>query len=147
MSKMNETKNVGNGQSTSLYTGEGVTQTWNRVLFENLTEKLDDSKLTAKMQAHFPERDYFQPVSRVRSFFNTGKYGFGLSPDYDAQGNVIKLNEMPKEFRLHKFVNGKISKGFGQKGTTKSVTNDLIAAAIAAKQAAKSKNNADKSSK
>ena len=50
------------------------------------------------MMKEFPNKDKMQPVGRVRSWYNTGRYGFGngdntknddahRSVGYDAEGN------------------------------------------------------------
>ena len=69
------------GTTTGMTTGEGVTAVWNLLLKANAEAKLTDEQLTAAMQEEFPGRDYFQPVPRIRSWYNCGRYGLGYDPD------------------------------------------------------------------
>lgn len=99
---------AGDGKSKGLVGGLGVTATWNALLAANAKAKLTDEQLTARMQEEFPDRDKFQPVARVRSWYNNGKFGFGTGPNsklegaarsygYDENGVAISRSGPPKK--------------------------------------------------
>lgn len=66
------------GYSVGLKSKIGVTATWNKYFMANFKSRLTDDQLTDAMLAEFPKRETVQPVPRVRSWFNSGKYGFGV---------------------------------------------------------------------
>ena len=81
--------------------GVGVVETWNKLLKANAKAKLTDEQLMDAMAAEFPDREKFQPVARVRSWYNNGRYNLGLGDDkkqlpenrsvpYDKDGNKMK---------------------------------------------------------
>jgi len=95
------------GLNVGLKSGVGVTATWNKLLGENVKAKLTDEQLQAAFKKDFPQRDYLQPIGRVRSFYNTGRYGFGKgegvrlegadrSVAYDENGEPIKRQPFGK---------------------------------------------------
>lgn len=61
--------------------GLGITATWNKYLEANAKKKLTDEQLYDAMMEEFPGKEKMQPVARVRSWYNTGRYGFGKGPD------------------------------------------------------------------
>lgn len=74
------------GQSVGLTTKVGVIESWNHFLFTNVQlakvnspeePPLTDEQLMDAMKAEFPLRTYFQPVKRIRSWYNCGRYGQG----------------------------------------------------------------------
>ena len=75
------------GKTVGRKSGLGVTKTWNLYLAANFKAHLDDEQLVAKMHEEFPEREYFQPTSRVRGWYNAGRFGFGLGPDVRLEGD------------------------------------------------------------
>lgn len=72
----------GDGKTTGLLTGKGVSEFWNAILAANALskKKLVDSQLAALVKKEFPGRKIVQPVGRVRSFFNRGVQGYGNPP-------------------------------------------------------------------
>lgn len=120
------------GKSVGKQSGVGVTATWNVHLKANVKKKLTDEKLLAVMQREFPDRDHFQPVSRVRSFFNTGRYGFGhgdgvelekgderRSYPYDNKGEIVKRGFAAQKSKKGK---AKAKSTSGKKDTAKKRT-------------------------
>jgi len=90
------------GLKIGVNSGVGVTATWNVIFKANLKAHKHDDELLKMMQKEFPHRDYFQPVGRCRSWYNTGKFGFGVLgadvkaegkdwlPKFDKEGNIIR---------------------------------------------------------
>lgn len=89
------------GYSVGIKHGLGVVQTWNKLLKENAKAKKTDEELLDAMQAEFPDREKFQPVARIRSWYNNGRYNLGLGDDkkqlpenrsvpYDGKGEKVK---------------------------------------------------------
>lgn len=91
------------GKAVGVTSGLGVVAFWNKLLKANSKAKLTDAELEAAMKEEFPKRDYFQPVGRIRSWFNAGKYALGYEADeklekedprrsvgYDEDGKVVK---------------------------------------------------------
>lgn len=78
-------KGGGDGNKTGLTGGLGVTDSWNKLLSQQAKYKLTDEQLIAVMQKEFPGRTKFQPPSRIRSWYNTGKFGFGTGKPLPAE--------------------------------------------------------------
>jgi hypothetical protein len=87
------------GDTVGKVHGLGVVQTWNKLLKENVKAKLTDDQLAEKMLDEFPKRKTMQPVGRIRSWYNHGRYNLGLGDDkvmdpkstaYDEKGNPVE---------------------------------------------------------
>ena len=74
------------GKTVGVKSGACVSETWNAVLIGNAKAKKTDVSLLKTMKAEFPGRKKFQPVGRIRSFFNRGVQGFGNPPGTNVRG-------------------------------------------------------------
>lgn len=122
------------GFTVGLESGLGVTDTWNKYLKANgkakQSERKTDDDLAKAIAKEFPKREKVQPVGRVRSWYNNGRYGFGLngkkmpladrSVAYDDDGNVMSRR----------------AGGFGKKATAKKAVVKKAKPKVAARKRA-----------
>jgi hypothetical protein len=96
------------GKTIGVTSKLGVSDTWSMLFRQNAKKRLTDEQLLARMKKEFPRRKKFQPVGRVRNFYNRGVQGYGnpagtnitktkKSVPYDAKGRETKNSDWGKD--------------------------------------------------
>lgn len=97
------------GHTIGVKSGKGVSDTWSALLRANAKDKLTDDQLVSRMKKEFPKRKEFQPVGRIRNFYNRGVQGYGNPPGtninktakksvpYDAKGKETSNSDWGRD--------------------------------------------------
>lgn len=107
MNRLDGRGSRGDGKNTGLRSGLRIGEAWGVLFTSNHKEKATDSDLLEVIKAEFPQRKKFQPVARLRSFFNRGlnnvvdpngdrKAPAVRSVAYDSEGNETRVVDWGK---------------------------------------------------